>query len=71
MKRENPDGSERKHIIYKEEFRRQAVEMVIHSGKTQAQAHLGFDQASLAKIPDEKLEMCSPSCLTSRRGALT
>jgi transposase-like protein len=29
--------AKRKHIIYKEEFRRQAVEMVIHSGKTQAQ----------------------------------
>ena len=29
--------AKRKHIIYKEEFRRQVVEMVIHSGKTQAQ----------------------------------
>jgi hypothetical protein len=28
MKRENPDGRKRKHIVYKEEFRRQAVEMV-------------------------------------------
>ena len=49
MKRENPDGSERKHIIYKEEFRRQAVEMVIHSGKTQAQVarELGCSEYSL------------------------
>jgi hypothetical protein len=31
-----PDGSKRKHIMYKEEFRRQAVEMVIHGGKAQA-----------------------------------
>ena len=48
MKRENPDGSE-KHIIYKEEFRRQAVEMVIHSGKTQAQVarELGCSEYSL------------------------
>jgi hypothetical protein len=30
----------RKHIIYKEEFRRQAVEMVIHSGKTRSEASL-------------------------------
>jgi transposase-like protein len=37
MKRENPMEAKRKHIIYKEEFRRQAVEMVIHGGKTQAQ----------------------------------
>jgi transposase-like protein len=27
----------KKHIVYKAEFKRQAVEMVIHSGKTQAQ----------------------------------
>jgi hypothetical protein len=37
MKREDSDGTKRRHIIYKEEFGRQAVEMVIHSGKTQAQ----------------------------------
>ena len=39
----------RKHIIYKEEFRRQAVEMVIHSGKTQAQVarELGCSEYSL------------------------
>src|SRR5260370_23651370 len=37
MKREKSMEAKRKHIIYKEEFRRQAVEMVIHSGKTQAQ----------------------------------
>ena len=41
--------AKRKHIIYKEEFRRQAVEMVIHSGKTQAQVarELGCSQYSL------------------------
>ena len=37
MKRENPMEAKRKHIVYQEEFRRQALEMVIHSGKTQAQ----------------------------------
>ena len=39
----------RKHNIYKEEFRRQAVEMVIHSGKTQAQVarELGCSEYSL------------------------
>jgi hypothetical protein len=46
MKRENPDGSEKEahYLLYKEEFRRQAVEMVIHSGKTQAQVacELGY-----------------------------
>jgi hypothetical protein len=35
MKREIPMEAKREHIIYKEEFRRQAVEMVIHSGKTE------------------------------------
>src|SRR3984957_20968020 len=41
--------AKRKHIIYKEEFRRQAVEMVIHSGKTQAQVarELGCSEYSL------------------------
>jgi transposase-like protein len=41
--------TKRKHIIYKEEFRRQAVEMVIHSGKTQAQVarELGCSAYSL------------------------
>jgi transposase-like protein len=29
--------AKRKHTVYQEEFRRQAVEMVIRSGKTQAQ----------------------------------
>jgi hypothetical protein len=37
MKERIPMEAKRKYIIYKEEFRRQAVEMVIHSGKTQAQ----------------------------------
>jgi transposase len=41
--------AKRKHIIYREEFRRQAVEMVIHSGKTQAQVarELGCSAYSL------------------------
>src|SRR4029077_7103615 len=41
--------AKRKHIVYKEEFRRQAVEMVIHSGKTQAQVarELGCSEYSL------------------------
>jgi transposase-like protein len=46
MKRENPDGSEKEaHYL----IRRQAVEMVIHSGKTQAQVarELGCSQYSL------------------------
>jgi transposase-like protein len=49
MKRENPDGSEKEAHFYKEEFRRQAVEMVIHSGKTQAQVarELGCSEYSL------------------------
>jgi transposase len=49
MKRENPMEAKRKHIIYKEEFRRQAVGMVIHSGKTQAQVarELGCSEYSL------------------------
>jgi transposase-like protein len=48
-KREDPVEAKRKHIIYKEEFRRQAVEMVIHSGKTQAQVarELGCSEYSL------------------------
>ena len=39
----------RKHKVYQEEFRRQAVEMVIHSGKTQAQVarELGCSEMSL------------------------
>jgi transposase len=49
MKREKPMETKRKHIIYKEEFRRAAVEMVIHSGKTQAQVarELGCSEYSL------------------------
>src|ERR1700739_3854652 len=49
MKREDPMEAKRKHIIYKEEFRRQAVEMVIHSGKTQDQVarELGCSEYSL------------------------
>jgi transposase len=39
----------KKHLVYQEEFRRQAVEMVIHSGKTQAQVarELGCSEYSL------------------------
>ena len=40
----------RKHIIYKEEFRRQAVEMVIHSGKTQAQVARSWVAANTVSI---------------------
>jgi transposase-like protein len=49
MKREKPMETKRNHIIYKEEFRRLAVEMVIHSGKTQAQVarELGCSEYSL------------------------
>jgi transposase len=41
--------AKKKHIIYREEFKRQAVEMVIHSGKTQAQVarELGCSEYSL------------------------
>jgi hypothetical protein len=53
MKRENPDGSERKHIIYKEGFRRQAVEMVIHSGKTH---RLRWRRAGLQRIQPQSVE---------------
>jgi transposase-like protein len=39
----------KKYLVYKEEFRRQAVGMVIHSGKTQGQAarELGVSEYSL------------------------
>ena len=49
MKRENPMEAKKKHIIYKGEFRRPAVEMVIHSGKTLAQVarELGCSEYSL------------------------
>jgi hypothetical protein len=40
----------RKHIIYKEEFRRQAVEMVMHSGKTQARWRASWVAANTASI---------------------
>jgi transposase len=41
--------AKKKHIIYGEDFKRQAVEMVIHSGKTQAQVarELGCGEYSL------------------------
>src|ERR1700722_14875218 len=52
MKERIPMEAKRKHIIYKEEFRRQAVEMVIHSGKTQAQVarELGCSENSLTLL---------------------
>ena len=45
--------AKRKYIIYKEEFRRQAVEMVIHSGKTQAQV---ARELGCSEIQSESLE---------------
>jgi transposase len=41
--------AKKRHIIYKEDFKRQAVEMVIHSGKTQVQVarELGCSEYSL------------------------
>jgi transposase len=49
MKRENPMERKKKHLVYQEEFRRQAVEMMIHGGKTQAQVarELGCSAYSL------------------------
>ena len=51
--------AKRKHIIYKEEFRRQAVEMVIHSGKTQAQVRpmLGFKRFETAAVTIRGIEL--------------
>ena len=39
----------KKHIVYKEDFKRSAVEMVIHSGKpiVQIGRELGVSEASL------------------------
>ena len=53
----------RKHIIYKEEFRRQAVEMVIHSGKTQAQVarELGCSEYSLNLCKKAYLRQQAPA----------
>jgi transposase-like protein len=48
--------AKRKHMIYKEEFRRQAVEMVIHSGKTQAQVARELGRAGLQRIQPQSVE---------------
>src|SRR5258707_1242321 len=55
--------AKRKHIIYKEEFRRQAVEMVIHSGKTQAQVarELGCSEYSLNLWKKAYLQQQAPT----------
>ena len=55
--------AKRKHIIYKEEFRRQAVEMVIHSGKTQAQVarELGCSEYSLSLWKKAYLRQQAPA----------
>src|ERR1700674_434818 len=59
--------AKRKHIIYKEEFRRQAVEMVIHSGKTQAQIarELGVSGYSLNLWKKAYLRRMEPAQLGS------
>jgi transposase len=63
MKREIPMEAKREHIIYKEEFRRQAVEMVIHSGKTEAQVarELGCSEYSLNLWNQAYLSQQAPS----------
>jgi transposase-like protein len=53
MQRENPMEAKRKRILYKEEFRRQAVEMVILSGKAQAQV---ARELGCSEIQSESLE---------------
>ena len=55
MKREDPMEAKRKHLIYKEEFRRQAVEMVIHSGKTQAYVARDLERSSYMKRANSSL----------------
>jgi transposase len=53
----------RKHIVYAEDFRRQAVEMVIHSGKTQAQVarDLGVSEYSLNLWKKKYLKELAPA----------
>jgi transposase len=55
--------AKRKHIVYEEEFRRQAVEMVIHSGKTQAQVarELGVSEYSLNLWKKKYLKELAPA----------
>ena len=54
---------EAKRKLYKEEFRRQAVEMVIHSGKTQAQVarELGCSEYSLNLWKKASLRQQAPA----------
>jgi transposase len=61
--------AKRKHIIYKEEFRRQAVEMVIHSGKTQAQVarELGCSGYSLNLWKKAYLRQQAPAEIDGRQ----
>ena len=70
MKREDPMEAKRKHIIYKEEFRRQAVEMVIHSGKTQAQVarELGCSEYSLTLWKKAYLSQQAPAQIEATDG---
>ncbi len=53
----------KKHIIYKEEFRRQAVEMVIHGGKSVAQVarELGVSEFSLNLWKKKYLKEFAPA----------
>ncbi len=53
----------KKHIIYKEEFRRQAVEMVIHGGKSIAQVarELGVSEFSLNLWKKKYLKEFAPA----------
>jgi transposase len=55
--------AKRKHIVYGEDFRRQAVEMVIHSGKTQAQVarELGVSDYSLILWKKKYLKELAPT----------
>ncbi len=53
----------KKHIVYKEEFRRQAVEMVIHGGKSVAQVarELGVSEFSLNLWKKKYLKEFAPA----------
>src|ERR1700751_590710 len=61
--------AKRKHIIYKEEFRSRAVEMVIHSGKTQAQVarELGCSEYSLNLCKKAYLRQRAPAEIDGER----
>jgi transposase-like protein len=62
----------KKHIVYKEEFKRQAVEMVIHSGKTQAQVarELGCSEYSLNLWKKAYLKQEGPAEIDGQHGAV-